>query len=161
MCCQSLSWPANEGSSPLPACYPMRLSYGQAGILPRWATLSDFFRTGSIAWNTLSAGKDMDPSMVQDDLEGPPAIIRGCGDLFWLLPGIYHAHAFGLTVLLAFITGGMCWRFVGWYGYCRAIWAGLFLAQGGIVFIISINVHYLRRFRAKWRDPSEVKAQVE
>ena len=86
----------------------------------------------------------------------PPAAIKRCGDLFWLLPSIYHAHAFGLTGFLGVIVLAFCWGFGHCYGTCWALLVGLILLGFGLGFITCINVHYVRRFREKWRDPLSV-----
>ncbi len=86
----------------------------------------------------------------------PPAVISRCSDLFSLLPGIYHAHVFGLTGLLVIISSAICWRCQEWFGSCWAILVGLLLLGLGLGFIICVNVHYVRRFRGKWRNPLEV-----
>jgi hypothetical protein len=80
----------------------------------------------------------------------PPDAIRSTGDLFWLLPGIYHAHLYGLIFLSIVIhvifvlilpdTGG------------AALTASLtFIAE--TVWILSWNYHYLRKFRHRHVRP--------
>jgi len=84
----------------------------------------------------------------------PPAVIKGFGGLFSLLPGIYHAHAFGLIGLLAIVVYGIYWHCQKWLGSCWAILVGLLLLGFGFGFIACVNVHYVRRYRGKWRNPS-------
>jgi len=55
---------------------------------------------------------------------------------FWLLPGIYHAHAAGLSfffVLLCFIGLHDHWRWLG--------------SAFGLLFIVSANFCYLKKFK--------------
>lgn len=68
----------------------------------------------------------------------PPENYRNPLDWFWLLPGIYHAHAAGLSVFYAFICCvGLhgCWRYTS-----LAI---------GVVLIASANLYYLHKFKRR------------
>jgi hypothetical protein len=80
----------------------------------------------------------------------PPSKVRWffCSEVFWLLPGIYHAHAAGLVILLAMISGAFCWNSRQW-------WPSI-LFLFGVWFIIWINSHYVRKFIKMRRDPGTV-----
>ncbi len=88
----------------------------------------------------------------------PPATIRSIGDLFWLLPGIYHAHLYGLlflsvvlhvvfVVIISDVRGATL----------TAITALLF----EIAWIWFWNYHYLKKFRQRhvrpWMGTGEAK----
>jgi hypothetical protein len=57
---------------------------------------------------------------------------------FWLLPGIYHAHAAGLGAFFVIVC------FTGLLGYCR--WLVSFI---GVFLIASVNILYLVKFKRK------------
>ena len=97
------------------------------------------------------------------DVYGPahgdaPSRIRWCiHTTFWLLPGIYHAHVFGLLLLLTIVI-------IAFYLYCKqcccsypalciGIIAFVFWAIG-VVFIFGINRRYVSKYREKRKDPS-------
>lgn len=77
--------------------------------------------------------------------------LRNMLDVFWLLPGIYHAHLFGLCSFLAIIIVAFCWS---WWQNGYAIRIGVISFIFGFAFIVFFNWHYLRRFRQTRRDPS-------
>ena len=79
-----------------------------------------------------------------------------CSDIFWLLPGIYHAHAYGLLVLLAIIILAFCSHSIQWWGSCSALLIGFISLVIGVGFIICVNVHYVRKYRKKRKDPAAV-----
>jgi hypothetical protein len=74
-------------------------------------------------------------------------------DNFWLLPGTYHAHAFGLAIFLAIIVVAYGWhalQFGQSYGPQRVTLTICVAAIGlGWCWICWINRHYLLRFRTK------------
>lgn len=81
----------------------------------------------------------------------PPSTIRNA---FWLLPGIYHAHAFGLCVFLALICAVGSYKSLGCVPTCCAVLCGLMVFIAGITFTVCINMHYVRKFGEKrWQDP--------
>lgn len=77
-------------------------------------------------------------------------------DEFWLLPGIYHAHAAGLGVFLTVICvafgcyGWNIWQSCGLH--CFVVGISVAATILGLFFICRMNRHYLRRFQAK-RNP--------
>jgi hypothetical protein len=86
----------------------------------------------------------------------PPNPIKSVGDVFWLLPGIYHAHAVGLCVLLALICIAGCRTAWAWWPHCCVVMSGLLVFSVGIVFTFWINVHYVRKFRdSRRKDPAQ------
>ena len=87
----------------------------------------------------------------------PPVKIRRCGHIFWLLPGIYHAHAFGLVALLTIIIAAFCCYSRQWWGSCSGLlvgFIGLIFFVVGVGFIICVNLCYVRKFRKKWQNPA-------
>jgi hypothetical protein len=86
----------------------------------------------------------------------PPWPPVGLSERFWLLPGIYVAHAAGLSVLLVLICGAFCWQAVGWLPYCLVPIVGLTAVAFGLAFIIGIHRSYLNKFRKRWRDPNHL-----
>lgn len=84
----------------------------------------------------------------------PPKRIRiVSSDPFWLLPGIYHAHAVGLGTFLAIIC-------VAFWSYGRHFWHPWLVVTipsvailFGIAWIYRWNLHYVKRYRTKWRNP--------
>ena len=86
----------------------------------------------------------------------PPCHIQTAADVFWLLPGIYHAHTFGLVAFLVII--GIA--FIAGYtpGPFRWILGGGALV-GGLLFAAGINVHYVRKFRRRRRHLEEVEGE--
>jgi uncharacterized membrane protein YidH (DUF202 family) len=83
----------------------------------------------------------------------PPKHIRTLGDVFWLLPGIYHAHAAGLCAFLAIICVAFCRASWNCWPHCCITLCGSFIFLIGVVLIIWANVHYVLKFREKRRDP--------
>lgn len=68
---------------------------------------------------------------------------------FWLLPGIYHAHAAGLTILLCTITGAFAWRWFWSNNPCGAILTAVLGAGLSVMVVFAINRFYFFRFKAK------------
>ena len=71
-------------------------------------------------------------------VSGIPPSFRNPLNWFWLLPGIYHAHAAGLNLLFVLIC------FIGLTGYKRFVWS-----IAGVVGIALLNLYYLWKFKAK------------
>ena len=86
----------------------------------------------------------------------PPARICRCSEIFWLLPGIYHAHVFGLVAFLAIIIAAFCCYSSQWWDSHSELLIGFILFGIGVGFIICVNVHYVRKFRKTRRDPRSV-----
>jgi hypothetical protein len=74
-------------------------------------------------------------------------------DSFWLLPGIYHAHVFGLSAFLFIVGAAFCWN--SWRNRLAVV-LGLFFLLAGVAFTFGINRYYLRKFKAIRRDPNRV-----
>jgi len=76
---------------------------------------------------------------------------------FWLLPGIYHAHAAGLAVFLVMICCVFPFRAWGlWPLYCQRfimIVICLGAAIGGLALTCRAHTHYFDKFANKWTDP--------
>ena len=62
--------------------------------------------------------------------------------VFWLLPGIYHAHAFGLTALLLIVIGGFFYHCPGE----RNVAVGILTTLVSIGLVLAVNIHYMRKF---------------
>jgi hypothetical protein len=75
---------------------------------------------------------------------------------FWLLPGIYHAHAAGLSVFLLIICGAFWFR-AGqrWPFHWLAPVISLIAVSLGLFWIFWINRYYLKKFKRKRRNPQQ------
>lgn len=82
----------------------------------------------------------------------PPWPTKKWADSYWLLPGIYHAHAGGLAAFLF----ALCVTFWGhafkWYPWRVSIVSGVALIFG-LAWLRGIHRHYLERFADKHRSP--------
>ena len=88
----------------------------------------------------------------------PPCSGKSFRSAFWLLPGIYHAHAAGLAALLAVICAVFGWYAWGhWNGWqrCLLVILSFILAAAGLLWIYRWNRHYLTKFCKKRRDPDD------
>lgn len=85
----------------------------------------------------------------------PPNPIKNPLDIFWLLPGIYHAHVAGLVVFLTTICGAFWLYARKWWPYCRVTIIGSIAVFLGLCFICWINWHYFRKFRGRRRSPPD------
>ena len=86
----------------------------------------------------------------------PPTNIRRCSDIFWLLPGIYHAHKCGLVLFLVIIISAFSLYSSRLWGVCCSLLLGFASLFTGIGFIIYINWHYLRKFKKHRKDPATI-----
>lgn len=107
-----------------------------------------------LEWAAYTPGRSQEGSNKRSGK--PPAKIRKLSDVFWLLPGIYHAHAAGLCVFVAIICVASCR--VSWDWWPRYRWYTLIC--GLIAFLVSMaimllfNVHYVQKYRDEtWQDP--------
>ena len=80
----------------------------------------------------------------------PPTRIRRCSDIFWLLPGIYHAHVGGFVAFLAIIVIAFSYYGRQWWGSSSAICIGFILFLMGVIFIICVNLHYVWKYEEMW-----------
>ena len=99
----------------------------------------------ALGWNTY---------VPNGDTGKPPTRIRRLGDIFWLLPGIYHAHAFGLVALLILIIAAFCCYSRQWWASCSVLFIGLISFVVGVGLIVFFNLHYVWKFQEKWQDPT-------
>lgn len=87
----------------------------------------------------------------------PPWPAKTFSDTYWLLPGIYHAHAAGLGAFLVIIcVAFVCYAWSCWllcWQHCLLIAIGLVAILVGLAWIRGWNLHYLNRFGSKWRNP--------
>lgn len=82
----------------------------------------------------------------------PPEAIRSIGDLFWLLPGIYHAHLYGL-IFLSVILQVMLVTILPDLRGALVIATITLLIEG--IWIWLWNYHYLKKFRQRHVRPRE------
>lgn len=84
----------------------------------------------------------------------PPDTIRSLANLFWLLPGIYHAHLYGLLFLSVVLH-------VVFVAIMPDICEATLLAIATLAFetawLFWWNYHYLRKFREKHVRPWVVR----
>jgi len=73
----------------------------------------------------------------------PPKSLWNPVNWFWLLPGIYYAHAVGLCFFFVLIC------FVGFSGCER--WA---ISAVGLCSIAGVNWYYFYKFKKKWKRQS-------
>lgn len=81
----------------------------------------------------------------------PPEQFKHPGDIIWCLPGIYQAHAVGLTVFLLMIVWTFYWYVdETWWALPTAILASL----AGVAFAAVINAYYVKKYRRVRVPPS-------
>jgi hypothetical protein len=81
----------------------------------------------------------------------PPDRIDSIAALFWLLPGIYHAHLFGLCAYIAIVIAAF-WVYYPQRSVANvAAIAATAVATGCVWWI---HYHYVTKFRSKYRRPS-------
>ena len=82
----------------------------------------------------------------------PPNEVRRPGELFWLLPGIYHAHLAGLIGISLILHGVFLYQFVD-----KGAFIVYFLVPMALLFklgwIIGWNKHYFIKFRREHVPP--------
>lgn len=79
------------------------------------------------------------------------------GKVFWLLPGIYHAHACGLVAFLGMVIYAFCWQsWLEWPKGC-VILTGIVAFGIGLGSIVWANAHYSQKFNATRRNPDHVR----
>ncbi len=83
----------------------------------------------------------------------PPPPSKRPSDWFWLLPSIYHPHAVGLAFFLVLVCVAFCWHRWNYWSHGWLIMIGLAGMVVGIGLIVWMNLHYLNKFRQKWREP--------
>lgn len=87
----------------------------------------------------------------------PPCPPQNFSDTFWLLPGIYHAHAAGLGTFLAMTCTVFGWRaWIRWqlsWQHSLVIGITVIALLFGLVWLRQWNLHYLKRFCGRWRNP--------
>jgi len=102
------------------------------------------------------------PGLSQRETEERPNPVKSLGDVFWLLPGIYHAHAAGLCAFLVVICVAACRASWTWWPHCYIVICGLLVFATGAAVTVCINVHYVRKFRDKRRqDPKKFDPKPE
>ena len=92
------------------------------------------------------------PRPVDGRMTGQPPQRITPGDVFWLLPSIYHAHAAGLCAFLVIICVAF-WRASRTWWPRSSITIGAIAVLIGVALILWVNLYYVRKFRDKWRDP--------
>ncbi len=105
-----------------------------------------------LGWNPKYVPKSED----ERETGTPPWPTTKWTDTYWLLPGIYHAHAAGLGAFLTVICGafwfhaGSCWQLC--WQRCLALAIAIIATFTGLVWLRWINRHYLKKF-ANRRNP--------
>jgi hypothetical protein len=87
----------------------------------------------------------------------PPKKIRTLRDVFWVLPGIYHAHAAGLGVFVLIICIASCRASWAWWPgqHCCIVVCGLIALLASWLLMLAVNVHYVWKYRDEtWQDPT-------
>lgn len=84
----------------------------------------------------------------------PPETIRSIEDLFWLLPGIYHAHLYGLLFLSVVLHVVFVVLIPDTHG-ATLVAIATFTFETAWVF--SWNYHYLKKFRQRRVRPWVVR----
>ena len=121
----------------------------------------------ALGWNEYGPrGKPIEKKCCGRKPGEPPEEIRRCGDVFWLLPSIYHAHAGGLIAFLAIIifAGAYYWNCRQCWGSSSDLYIGIIaftLWAIGVVIIIGINVHYVRKYRENRKDPASATVLLD
>ncbi|HET9181235.1 MAG TPA: hypothetical protein VFP59_03805 [Candidatus Angelobacter sp.] len=82
-------------------------------------------------------------------------------DAFWLLPGIYHAHAAGLVVLLGVMCSAFTWKMWQFWPHCVLVDFSSGMFALGVLYTYGINMRYLNKFRQRWHDPEKVLTNAE
>ena|SRR2546422_7585165 len=84
----------------------------------------------------------------------PPETIRSLGDLFWLLPGIYHAHLYGLLFLSVVLHVVFVSIIPDKHG---ATLIAIATSTFETAWVFWWNYHYLRKFRQRRIRPWVVR----
>lgn len=84
----------------------------------------------------------------------PPEKIQSIEDLFWLLPGIYHAHLYGLLFLSVILHVVFIALLPDRYG-ALLVAAATFTLE--VAWVFSWNNHYLKQFRERRVRPWVVR----
>lgn len=147
-------------SQPLLFCLANVISYA-AVLWAAWhlAALGYAFRFLQNSQHCIEHALGWNPDFVPRPENGrmtgePPRPPVGLFGQFWLLPGIYHAHAAGLSILLLVICAAFCFQSVRCCPHFIAPTLAAVAAVAGLSFMVWIHSHYLRKFRKRWRNPS-------
>ena len=76
----------------------------------------------------------------------PPDRINTLPRLIWLLPGIYHAHFFGLCIFVATIIGSFWWRWPNKHTVYNWVIGAIVIS---VLTIWWVNYHHLTKFKRK------------
>lgn len=81
-------------------------------------------------------------------------VAKGLFRWCWLLPGIYHAHLFGLLVVMVIVCSVFAlkwWHTLGAFGhsYFEAIASSVIGVVAAGVWAVLINLHYVNKYEAK------------
>ena len=86
----------------------------------------------------------------------PPQNIRSIGDLFWLMPGIYHAHLYGL-LFLSLVLHAVFIAIIPDVRAATIVAITTLLFE--IIWALVWNYHYLRKFRQRHVRPWVVRTR--
>ena len=79
----------------------------------------------------------------------PTSLWRKPWEWFWLLPGIYHAHAVGLCLLFVLICLAFCRYHWDCWSHRFLMKAGFAASSIGVCVIALMNLYYLKKFIVK------------
>lgn len=117
-----------------------------------------------LGWAAYTPGRSQNGKAGSKRQSGrPPERIKNLSDVFWLLPGIYHAHAAGLCAFAGIICVASCrvsWCW--WPQYrCWIVTTGSITFFACLVLVLVFNVHYVRKYRDEtWQDPAAYDSRV-
>src|SRR5271157_831112 len=111
-----------------------------------------------LGWATYTPGRSENTKAGSKRRTGrPPELVKSLSDVFWLLPGIYHAHAAGLCVFAGIICVATCRISWCWWPqyHCRIVTFGSIAFFVSLALVLMVNVHYVRKYRDEtWQDPT-------
>jgi hypothetical protein len=91
----------------------------------------------------------------QNGRTGEPPESLKFKDSFWLLPGIYHAHAAGLSAFLVVICVAFGYRAWAWWAHCRVALICSVAVLLGFMWVFWINRYYLKKFKRNRKKPQQ------
>jgi hypothetical protein len=93
---------------------------------------------------------------LQNGRTGEPPEPLKLKDSFWLLPGIYHAHAAGLSAFLVVICAAFGYRAWAWQAHwCVTLICSVAILLG-FIWVFWINRYYLKKFRKNRKKPEQL-----
>jgi hypothetical protein len=107
----------------------------------------------ALGWDAYTPTGPLDQGAPRHRAGGVPS--GRFGHALKLLPGIYHAHVFGLVFFLGLVVAAGCWdQWLKRPSACLVI-VGVAAFVLGTGFIVGINWYYALKLRRIWRDPDQ------